>query len=121
MTVRQLPFEEWDRLEGLQIAANGLPNPDTSVIFVVEDAGEIVGTWEAVTPIVLEGLWVREDFQKTTACGRLYHAMVSFLKSLGVDRTYTLVQTPEVLELAQHGGFEIVPGDFLMLDLDKVQ
>lgn len=121
MKIRQLPFEEWDKLEGLPIATNGLPNPDTSVIFVVEVDDQIVGTWEAVTPIVLEGLWIREDYQKTTACGRLYYAMTSFLKSINVDRVYTLVQTPEVKDLAQHGGFEVIPGDFLMLDLDKVQ
>lgn len=121
MTIRQLPFEEWDKLEGFPIATNGLPNPDTSVIFVVESEGQIVGTWEAITPVILEGLWIREDFRRTTAMGRLLNEMKSFLRGINIDKAFTLVQTSDVLELAHKAGFETIPGDFLMLDLDKVE
>lgn len=122
MTIRQLPFEEWDRLDGFPIATNGLPNPDTSVIFVIESAeGEIVGTWEAITPVILEGLWLRDDYRRTTAMGRLLSEMKSFLRSIHVDKAFTLVQTSDVLELAHKAGFETIPGEFLVLDLDKVQ
>jgi len=120
MVIRLLPFEEWDKLDGFQISTNGLPNPDTSIILVAETpAGEIVGTWEAVAPVILEGLWVREDYRKTTVLGRMFQTMKDTLRNMHIDRAYTLVQSPEVKDLAEKGGFEMIPGDLCVLDLDK--
>lgn len=117
-TVRLLPFEEWDRLDTFPIMANGYPDPNTTAIMVAEDeAGEIVGTWCAITPIILEGLWVREDHRKGLTAGRLLYGMKAFLKDLNMISAYTLVQTPEVLALAEKAGFERIPGDFLKLEL----
>lgn len=118
MTVRQLPVEEWERLEGLPIATHGLPDPNFTIVFVVEDEGLIVGTWSALTPVVLEGLWLRESYRKTTAAGRLLVEMKQFLIDGGITAAYTLVQTPEVLALAEKAGFERLDGDFCMLKLE---
>jgi N-acetylglutamate synthase-like GNAT family acetyltransferase len=82
--------------------------------------GEIVGTWEAIAPVVLEGLWVREDYRKTMVLGKIFISMKSLLRSMNISRAFTLVQTPDVKALAEKGGFEMIPGEFCMLDLDKV-
>jgi N-acetylglutamate synthase-like GNAT family acetyltransferase len=120
MVIRQLPFEEWDKLEGYPIAQNGLPDPDVSIMLVAETPeGEIVGTWSALAPIILEGLWVKPEFQKTSVLPKMFTTMKSLLKAAHIDRAYTLVQTPEVKALAEHGGFEVIPGDLCVLDLDK--
>jgi len=120
MIIRVLPFEEWDKLEGYPIATNGLPNPDTSLILVAETpAGEIVGTWEAITPVILEGLWIDENYRNTLVAGRLLATMKSVLKSMNIDKAFTLVQTSDVKALAEKAGFEMIPGDFCVLDLDN--
>jgi hypothetical protein len=120
MNIRILPFEEWDKLDGFPIAANGFPNPETSIILVAElPSGEIVGTWEAVAPVILEGLWVREDYHKTSVLPRLFETMKSTLRNMNIDRAYTLVQTPDVKALAEHGGFEMIPGDLCVLNLEQ--
>lgn len=120
MVIRVLPFEEWDKLDGFQISANGLPDPDTSIILVAETpAGEIVGTWEAVAPVILEGLWVREDHRNSTVAGRMLSTMKSLLKNMNISKAYTIVQTSDVKALAEKAGFEMIPGEFCVLDLDK--
>lgn len=116
--IRQLPFEEWDKLDGLPIATNGLPNPETSMILAAEDEnGIVVGVWAAMTPIVLEGLWIREDHRNSTVAGRLLQRMKLFLNSIQVDRAFTLVQSADVKSLAEKAGFAVIPGDLMMLDL----
>ncbi len=119
MNIRILPFEEWDKLDGFPIAANGFPNPDTCIILVAEVEGEIVGTWEAIAPVILEGFWVREDYRKSLAAGKMFLTMKSTLQSMGIDRAYTLVQTADVKSLAEHAGFEMIPGEFCMLNLEQ--
>lgn len=118
--IRQLPFEEWDKLEGLPIATNGLPNPDTSAIIAAQDEdGNVIGVWAAMTPIVLEGLWIREDHRHSTVAGRLLINMKQFLRSINVDRAFTLVQAPEIKALAEKAGFNAIPGDLMMLELEN--
>ena len=118
MQVRVLPPEEWYRLEGLPIATHGLPDPTYTTIIVVEAGGKIVGTWSALMPVVLEGLWLDEAHRHTTAAGRLLIEMKRYLYEEGITIAYTLVQTPEVLALAEKAGFTKLDGDFCMLSLE---
>jgi hypothetical protein len=108
-TVRELPSEEWFKLIDYPICTNGMP-PEDVTIFVVERDGEIVGHWSAGPIIVLEGLWVAEEHQKTTALGKLYAAMITHLANIGLPSVYSIVQTKEMLDLARHGGFEEIDG-----------
>lgn len=119
MNIRQLPFEEWDKLEGLPILENGYPDPNTTMILVAETPTDgIVGTWSAVTPIYLEGLWIAPEHRHSTIAGRLLIEMEKFLKSINVSKAYTLVQTPDVLALAKKAGFETIEGDLCVLNLE---
>lgn len=121
MIIRPLPFDEWDKLEGLPIFSNGYPDPDMSVIIVAEDTeGAIVGVWGAFRPVLLDGLWIREDHRHTTVAGRLLHTMKDFLRSVPVDAAYTYTEIPEVLELAKKAGFKVIPGDICLLNLNEV-
>jgi len=128
MVIRQLPFEEWDKLDGFPIAQNGgrhpfydiLPNPEVSIIIVAEtEGGEIVGTWSAVAPVVLEGLWVKEEYRKKGVFPKMYNTMMDSIFNMGITNVYTLVQTPDVKSLALKLGFEIIPGEFCMIKLNK--
>lgn len=120
MIVRPLPFEEWDRLEGLPILANGYPDPNTTMIIVAEHPEDgVVGVWSAVTPVYLEGLWIEPKHRNTTVAGRLLSTMKGLLKEMRVSRAYTLVQSAEVLKLAEKAGFERVEGDLCALNLEE--
>ncbi len=120
MTIRELPFEEWDKLEGLPIAENGLPSPDVMIMVAENEDGVIVGHWTAGTILMLEGLWVNEAYRKpSSVLWRLFTGMIDKLEEDGIPDVHTIVQTDEMLELAQHGGFKVIPGHFLIKRLEE--
>jgi len=117
MVVRELPHEEWYRLQDLPMAGAGLPAPEVLVVVAEDDHGDIIGVWTAGPIIVLEGLWVREDHQKKSALYRMFHFMVEQLKAIGVPVVYSIVQTPDMHRLAAHGGFQPIDGQLIALNL----
>tara|TARA_R110000868_G_scaffold368235_1_gene631292 strand:+ start:1092 stop:1451 length:360 start_codon:yes stop_codon:yes gene_type:complete len=116
MVVRELPPEEWFKLLDLPLGEHGLPGEDVTVV-VAEDNNEIVGVWTAGPILVLEGLWVREDHQKKTALFRIFSFMIDRLKALKIPWVYSIVQTPEMAQLAAHGGFQPLEGQLIVLNL----
>lgn len=65
MIVRVLPREEWGRLDGTDIAV-AIPyhNADDITVIVVENDGQIVGTWAVLRVVQLEGVWIHPDHRK---------------------------------------------------------
>jgi len=119
-TVRQLPPEEYDRLADLPFAARyGVPDPRYAAILVAETPdGTIVGVWAALTTVHLDGLWVAPDYRRATAvAAKLLRGMKAMLRELGVLHSFTLVQDPEVLNMAIKAGFQRLPTDVCFLDL----
>lgn len=120
--IRQLLPEEFYRLEGLPIAANGIPDPTICNILIAElENGDIVGVWSTVSTTALEGLWVREDYRhKTLTAAKLLQSMKMMLGRLGIIQCFTIIQDEYVARLAEKAGFIKVPGDLYML-LNGVQ
>jgi len=74
MTTRILPPEEWGRLEGTYLGpAQSVLQTDSCTVVVVEDAGEIVGTW-ALLP-----MWHVEGFSAKN--GAVLRALVRGMKA----------------------------------------
>ncbi len=115
---RVLPPAEWERLRELPGYAAGLPDPDSTIIFVDETpAGEIVGTWGIFLNPVLDGLWVDPAHRHTIIAGQLLRAMKAFLQEQGVSYAFTLISDPSVMTLAHKAGFVRAPGDLWMLQV----
>jgi len=115
---RILPFEEWDKLDDLPFMSNGCPDPNTTVIVVAETSdGSIVGVWGAFTPVVLDGLWIHEDYRHTSVAAKLLITMKDFLLSIKIPKAFTFTSIPEVEKLAQHAGFVPIAGNILMMPL----
>lgn len=118
-SIRELPFEEWDKLAELPFAANGLPAGDVKVMVAEDENGDIVGVWSAGLIVCLEGLWVAEEHRKKNTLWKLFYGMMAALRSEQIDIVYSLVQTDEMLKLAEHGGFKEIPGHFIVKSLDE--
>lgn len=116
---RELPAEEWGRLEGLPFATHGLPDPALAAICVLEtDAGEIVGVWAAQTAVHLEGLWIHPDYRTHPVAGsKLLNGMKALLRQHQIPVSFTLTSEEAVLVLALRAGFTRWHGDLLMLEL----
>jgi hypothetical protein len=117
-TPRVLPPEEWERLRGLPFATNGLPDPASSVIIVVETPdGEIVGLWALMLQPFLDGLWTHPDHQHKLAAGQLLRTMKAVLQEYGVSTAFTIISDPAVMALAHKAGFTRAPGDLWLLPI----
>ena len=115
---RQLPPEEWERLRDLPFAANGLPDPETTLILVDEiPAGEIVGIWALFLQPFLDGLWVHPEHRHTVIAGQLLREMKALLQAHGITTAFTVVSDPAVMTLAYKAGFARAPGDLWLLQL----
>lgn len=123
VVVRPLAPEEYSRLAGLPFTSViGIPDPQLCSVLVAENsAGEIVGLWSAMPVVHLEGLWVREDYRKTTVLGRLHRQMRVLLGQLGVRSCFTYVEDPDVLIIALKAGFQRLRGDLLYLELPAAE
>lgn len=123
MVTRELPPEEWYRLADYPIMANGPLDPSCCRIVVVENEdGDIVGVWSAMTAVWVEGLWVAEPYRKkSTVAGRLLAGMKGMLQYFGVRQCFTFTQTEYVAGLAMKAGFEPLPGQTFVLQLDEVK
>lgn len=117
-TGRILPADEYWRLELLGIPKDKLPNPDTSLVGVIEKDGAIIGRWMAVTIIAMEGLQIDEEYRRNPVVARrLLTLMLETLREKGVAAVTTIVQDKAVGELATHAGFDRLPGMLYQKDL----
>lgn len=119
VTIRPLPPQEWDKLQGLPLTAERIPDPYSCTVLVAENSsGEIVGTWMFAPIAFLEGMWVREDYRRKSSVGaRLVKAMKTLLLQWGVPTTYTVVQSKDVQDLAERVGFSPVPAQLMCLTM----
>ena len=122
-TVRVLPPEEWSvRWPELGYGTAHQYDPTQAILIVVEDSttGAIVASWFAVNTVHLEGLQIAETHRHNPSVARLLQVgMMHELHERGVGAVLTVGETPEIVALAQHGGFVIVPGTLLQLRLGE--
>lgn len=115
---RVLPPDEWSKLLALPFAANGLPDPHSTILFVDETAdGEIVGLWGIFLQPMLDGLWVHPDHRHTIIAGQLLKTVKGFLQEQGVREAFTTISEPGVMTLAHKAGFVRAPGDLWVLSV----
>lgn len=119
---RLLPPAEWDRLRDLPFAANGLPDPSTTILFITERDGAIVGLWGIFLQPMLDGLWIHEDHRgHTPVAYQLLHTMKVFMSAQGLQAAFTQITDGHVMTLAHKAGFTPVPGQLWMLAVPRAE
>jgi hypothetical protein len=120
--VRQLPPEEWHRLNDFEpFATHGLPTVEHWRVVVAEDGDQIVGFCCLFNAVHWEPWWVHESYQKRPG---LLRQMIRHGKGLlhdaGVDCVFVVVgdELPAQQALVERFGFSPVPGKFYFLTLD---
>lgn len=117
-TPRLLPPEEWDKLLGLPFAENGLPDPNSTILFVAETPdGVIHGIWGIFLQPMLDGLWVDPEYRTTPVASQLLKTVKGFLQEQGVQTAFTVISEPTVMTLAHKAGFVRAPGDLWLLNV----
>lgn len=119
MISRILPPEEWPRLSGTE-AETVWPHfkPENTRILVVEDEGEIVGTWSMVRVVHAECLWVAPKYRGAFGVAkRLLRGMRDIASAWGAVKVVTGSVSPEVTNMIlRFGGFPM-PGECFVLPI----
>ncbi len=113
MTCRMLPVDEWPKLAHTE-AAEVYPHlqPERTSIIVVEEAGEIVGSWILMNVLHAECLWIAPAHRgKSAVARRLWTAMQREARAQGVAVVATAALSDDVRHLLDHVGAEPLPGD----------
>ena len=117
MTTRLLPPDEWPRLVGTE--AEGVwpyLDPARASVLVVEDKGEIIGTWVMMDVLHVECLWIAPAHRgKGSVARRLYVGLKKAARAIGVDVIATAALNDDVRTLLAHAGATRLPGDHYSL------
>ena len=114
MTTRELPFEEWDRLNGTELQTiRGVLDPQRARVLVVEnDDGDIIGCWALFAAIHTEGFWVAPTHRKQGGVARrLLVTMRGWLQAEGVRAVMTASNDAEMTAYLTRLGATAIPGE----------
>lgn len=114
LAARELPREEWARLDATYLAPLRPYLPDTARVLVVERDGAIVAGWS------LSQLWHAEGIFTTDphAFGLLLKAMRALADSLGVSGVITGSETDAVHDMLLRRGATELPGRHYLLPVE---
>lgn len=103
LTTRELPPEEWSRLDGTELGASWHQlQPTWARVLVVEDGDQIVGCWALMNLWHLEGLWLAPEWQhRPSVARRLWVGMRRLMASVGAQSAITASVTPNVQALLE--------------------
>ena len=122
MTARVLPFEEWEKIDGIDEILMGL-RPGRSQVIVVEDQGAIVGRLLLFPVLHAECLWIAPTHRKTVGVmRRLVEAMRRGARQLGFDRVWGASDSDDMTRILAHpklGGLPI-PALSVVLPVERV-
>lgn len=82
--IERLPNNEFAALKGIDDGFS--PNPEISIAIVARADSEIVGRVFLVSPVHIEGPWIREDFRCGTLAKRLFNRVEAEARACGVKR-----------------------------------
>ena len=121
LTARELPPDEWWRLDGTELGKTWrlLPTDKATVVVVENEDGQIVGTWSVMLIVHTEGLGVAPPYQSRGRVARLLlREGAKVVRRLGASQFVTGAATMEMVNyLDRLGGVEI-PARFFSVPLD---
>jgi hypothetical protein len=112
LRTRELPFAEWSRLVGTELETIWPSvNPETATVLVVEDEGQIVGTWMVMTVVHAEGVWIAPSHRgRGSVARRLLRGLREIAARAGVAGVVTGAKTDDVAGYLARVGARPVPG-----------
>lgn len=119
MVTRDLPRAEWPRLAGTEVETIWPHLPESAHVLVVEDAGNIVGTW-LISPVFhVECVWIAEAHRKQASVARrLLVGMKRLAASLGTRRVMTAAVSDDVRRILASLQATPVPGDHYVINFE---
>lgn len=118
MSSRELPEEEFARLQGLGFFADyPIPPGYRMRVWVVEYEGAIVGYWCLLAVYHTEPIWIAPTTRNTQVLRELMGGMVALLRAEQCSGALAIIDSPELEQMAQAFGYQPVPGTIYKLEI----
>ena len=113
MITRVLPPDEWSRLEGTEAGPLWTYlDPQRAEVLVVEEDGQIIGSWVLINMLHAECLWVAPAHRgRSAVLRRLFTGLVRVMTGGGIPTVWTASASPAVTAMLDHLGAQKIPGD----------
>lgn len=105
--VRALKPEEFPRLAG--ISDGFVPDPKHSIAIIGENDGEIAGRIFLLSPVHLEGPWLREDHRNKALGAQLVRRAEDEARRCGVTKLFAYAANGEIEDYLHRLGYKLVP------------
>jgi len=121
-TIRDLPPDEWHRLEG-HPALNGQPLPDPTYhrVVVAEDGDAIIAAWFMMQVIHLEPIWIDPKHRGGILPVQLLSTMSAILDSCTVKQAFCFADRPEIADYLRRLGMQQLPYDTFLYEVPSCQ
>lgn len=118
-TSRVLPPAEWSRLAGTEAAIAQQLDPKDTMVLVVEQDGQIVGTWVVMRIVHAECVWIHPDHRgRLGVVKRLLSGMRAIAKNWGATVVWTSATSREVRALIRKLHGTRIPGEAYALPVE---
>lgn len=118
MIARQLPYDEWHKLEAFYMAQGRdepMPRAGTAIVYVVEDDGRIIGSWP-IHSIHIGGLMhVDKSRRGNGVAAMLSDAVETDFQQIG-GSLFTAITNPHAEQLALADGMVALEGKLFRKD-----
>lgn len=123
MISRILPPEEWHRLNGTEAETLWpLLDPENAQVLVVEEDGEVVGTWTLMRVVHAECLWVKPSHRGVFGVTkRLLKGMREIVSAWGTNKVITGSVSDHVTDLIRRFGGVPMPCESFILPAEMVR
>jgi len=121
VTIRELPYQEWHRLDGTDLGpmTDQLPPAHTRIL-VVEDAGEIIGHVGVLSFLHAEGWWTHPEHRGKAAVLRLLRAgLADLVIAMGSQAVLAGAVDANVAQMLRKMGAEEMPGQTFCLPVGR--
>jgi hypothetical protein len=120
MKTRLLPREEYPRLVGTEAELIWPLLPEQARVIVVEEHGEIIGTWTLLPIWHAECVWVRPDHRsRSSVARRLLAGMWQAAKSVGTRSVWTAAMSDDVKVIIGKLNGQPLPGEHFVLPMGE--
>jgi N-acetylglutamate synthase-like GNAT family acetyltransferase len=107
VVIEHLKSEEYPQLAA--VADGYVPDPKTSVTLVVRDQNGIVGRVFLISPVHVEGPWVRQDLRGSMVAGKLMLEAENVAKRSGIRKMFAYGASEELEDYLERLGYKREP------------
>jgi len=104
MKIERLPEDQYDSL--LEIEEGYCPDPNSSIVVVAKDDGEIVGRMFLLSLAHIEGTWINKQHRNGTIAFRMIKLMEQEAKKIGINTLFAYSKSDDVSGYMERLGYK---------------